>query len=790
MTTNGTNLTSKILLLLLLNLSLFASIAQVQAIRGEAKAIRNGNEITLKLGDKIESSDTIKTSKKAKLQLRFNDRTIITIGKNSNISMKDYNYDKKNRANNRAKFGIQNGLFKVVTGKIGKMNPQKFTLKTKTTTMGIRGTELTINDQGDKGTVVGCTSGAITVASNATGAKVDIPAGQMTDVKPGSDPAPARAYNPSEMGGADEAITEESTSEEQTDEGATEEESEETTDESATEDDESGDTEESSESNEDEPKESDEATEDDTTDKQDGEPEDEGDPKGDSGDEQAQEDQPDNSDGDAQTGEGDEVGSSDEQATQESTTEEAPAQNDEVSTTDNETPTKQDAQTEVVQKSTPEETTVEQPDIEADATNTIPDDDAMNPELDFDEEALNAQVDVVDTSAIEQTTTQITQNVESSIDTTPPASPTFTIPNIKEVNGSEYLGSNTLYFSGESEAGSDVIITVGGTTYSTTADANGNWSLNITLSTDGAYTFSAYAEDSANNVSSTIDRTITIDTTAPTVTITDATTFSTSTPTLTGTVDDTNATVIVTINGITYTPTVNSDGTWSVTSSELSNGSYTASVTTSDQLGNSGSTIEDSFDVAVANFTSSPLLPDSIDTTGYTQVYGSTTTNETGKTQLQYLEFGYWDNDDSAASVDDVYPFINEIVRTPESVVEGYINNHYTATYTGGFRALVEGSSIDSGSISLNVDFGNSNLTGDITFDTATTYDATINSGSVTSSGISSSDITGSSVTDGTLQGNFYGPGAEEVGGIFELNSSGGSAQGVFGAAGSVSSGN
>ena len=199
----------KLLLMFVMSVFVFASIAQVTAVRGEANIEREGKKIPIKFGTQIEQSDNIITSATAKLQVRFEDGTIITVGKDSNISMKDYKFDPAKKENNKASFGIEKGLFKVVTGGIGKMNPEKFKLKTQTATMGIRGTELSINDKGPEGTVVGCSQGAISVTSNDTGASVPVPAGQMTDVAPGKDPSPARAYNPEELGGADEDVKEE-----------------------------------------------------------------------------------------------------------------------------------------------------------------------------------------------------------------------------------------------------------------------------------------------------------------------------------------------------------------------------------------------------------------------------------------------------------------------------------------------------------------------------------------------------------------------------------------------------
>ena len=146
------------------------------------------------------------------------------------------------------------GAFRSITGKIGKMAPKRFKLKTRTATMGIRGTQILFKTGGNKPDTMACTQGAITVTSD-TGETVDVPAGQITTVTEGEAPTPPKAYEPEEIealgedaGGGGETVDGEAIAEENSDdseeEGVEEEKSEE---EEEKEEDEEGDKEESDE---------------------------------------------------------------------------------------------------------------------------------------------------------------------------------------------------------------------------------------------------------------------------------------------------------------------------------------------------------------------------------------------------------------------------------------------------------------------------------------------------------------------------------------------------------------
>ena len=169
----------KYLLLLLLPILSYASIGKITVLKGDVKIKRDGGIILAKTGTKLEKHDFIKTNSKGKVQIVFSDKTIFTIGKNSTLDIADYLYDESKPKQNRAKFNVLKGAFSSITGRIGKLNKSKFKLKTKSASIGIRGTIVKANQE-----TIMCTEGAITVTTN-NGISMDVEAGQKTSVTTG-----------------------------------------------------------------------------------------------------------------------------------------------------------------------------------------------------------------------------------------------------------------------------------------------------------------------------------------------------------------------------------------------------------------------------------------------------------------------------------------------------------------------------------------------------------------------------------------------------------------------------
>ncbi|QPR27648.1 Ig-like domain repeat protein [Edwardsiella hoshinae] len=173
-------------------------------------------------------------------------------------------------------------------------------------------------------------------------------------------------------------------------------------------------------------------------------------------------------------------------------------------------------------------------------------------------------------------------------------------------------------FSGTTAPFAQLTLTIGSATYSTTADAQGNWSIAVTHDlAEGGNSYTVSAADSAGN-STTINGVVVIDTVAQTITATldgqsdsgvqgDFITHDT-TPTLTGTAEAGAAMTLV-INGTTYTFNADASGNWHFTlPSALAEGKYDYTVNASDVAGN-----HTSYSGALTIDTSAPALTSKLD---------------------------------------------------------------------------------------------------------------------------------------------------------------------------------
>src|SRR5574344_1816285 len=151
----------KIIFMFLLFVStLFANIGKITLLEGEAFVKRGEETLRLNISDSISNNDFIETKTNSKVKITFVDNTIITIGKESSLKIEDYFFDSNNKNSAKTELNVSKGAFHAITGQIGKVNPEKFKLKTKNATIGIRGTEI----YGDQNRVF-CTQGAIFVNS-------------------------------------------------------------------------------------------------------------------------------------------------------------------------------------------------------------------------------------------------------------------------------------------------------------------------------------------------------------------------------------------------------------------------------------------------------------------------------------------------------------------------------------------------------------------------------------------------------------------------------------------------
>ena len=128
-------------LFFVLTLSAFvwSNIGNVAALKGDANILRNSKTLKIKSGIALEVKDKIVTSSQSRVQVILKDNTVVTIGPNSSFVFDAYTFGTKD--NSQVAMHIDRGFFRSVTGKIGKLAPERFKVKTVSATIGIRGTD-------------------------------------------------------------------------------------------------------------------------------------------------------------------------------------------------------------------------------------------------------------------------------------------------------------------------------------------------------------------------------------------------------------------------------------------------------------------------------------------------------------------------------------------------------------------------------------------------------------------------------------------------------------------------
>ena len=117
-------------------------VARVVDIKGDVSAInradKNAKERPLSLGKPLYNSDSISSEKDSYALLVFPDGQKITLQANSEMDIKQYNYQIKGKKD-QVLLRLANGGLRALTGSIGKNDHKAYTLDTPVATIGIRG---------------------------------------------------------------------------------------------------------------------------------------------------------------------------------------------------------------------------------------------------------------------------------------------------------------------------------------------------------------------------------------------------------------------------------------------------------------------------------------------------------------------------------------------------------------------------------------------------------------------------------------------------------------------------
>lgn len=256
-------------------------------------------------------------------------------------------------------------------------------------------------------------------------------------------------------------------------------------------------------------------------------------------------------------------------------------------------------------------------------------------------------------------------------------------------------------FHGIAEKGALVTLAIANQAFSTTADGNGNWSIQVDENLpDGPLPYTITGEDVAGNTSS-LEGVITVDTQAPSpftaalspdsdtgVSSTDLITNN-STPTFAG-VAEAGAEIVISLDGQRLTTIAGDDGQWQVTvTDELAAGEYRFTAVATDIAGNVTDPISSAFEIDLDTFVTGGLAAESdtgdSNSDGLTKevqpvFYGST---EVGARVVLTIEGQTIDADVDSQG--------NWVARVTDPLTEGVIEYRMEATDIAGNTATEVG---------------------------------------------------------------------------------------------------
>ena len=124
-------------------------IGTIKTLKGEVTIIRNDKIFTGDEGFRLIQNDTIQTKSNASVEVIFNDKTLLSLGPDSELIINEFVFAPK-----QGKFSIVIKLFKgtaaYVSGLIAKLSPESVRVETPTASIGVRGTKFVVKVENQK----------------------------------------------------------------------------------------------------------------------------------------------------------------------------------------------------------------------------------------------------------------------------------------------------------------------------------------------------------------------------------------------------------------------------------------------------------------------------------------------------------------------------------------------------------------------------------------------------------------------------------------------------------------
>lgn len=120
-----------------------SEIGQVKVAKGAVQVEREGKRVAATVGMPVRASDVLVTGADGSAGITFSDNSLVSVGPNSVFSIDKYRFDSTTHAG-EFEGSLRKGKLAAVSGKMVKQSPESMKIRTPSSVMAVRGTELVV----------------------------------------------------------------------------------------------------------------------------------------------------------------------------------------------------------------------------------------------------------------------------------------------------------------------------------------------------------------------------------------------------------------------------------------------------------------------------------------------------------------------------------------------------------------------------------------------------------------------------------------------------------------------
>lgn len=115
-------------------------------MEGDVTLIREARSLPAVPGASLQEGDRIVTGRNSAVSAMLRDGTVVSVGPNSSLDLTHYAYENTSQ-NGSLLLNLLHGTVRMITGIMGKTNPELVKVTTPTAVIGVRGTDFIVEAQ-------------------------------------------------------------------------------------------------------------------------------------------------------------------------------------------------------------------------------------------------------------------------------------------------------------------------------------------------------------------------------------------------------------------------------------------------------------------------------------------------------------------------------------------------------------------------------------------------------------------------------------------------------------------